>query len=635
MAERTVIGVCYCGTGEEYQDEICNGLIEYSSQFENVRLIFYSCFYNSVENKSFERGELSVFNLINFDKLDGMIILGQTIKDEKTIDKIISGCIANNVKTVCFDYETDRCSYVVNDSFKAVYELTSHLIEKHGCTKINFMAGKKQDMVSVIRTNAYMKALSDHGLPVNRERIGQGFWWTYTSEQECFRWLDSGPDFDGVVCANDMMAMSVIKALNSRGLRVPEDIKVAGLDNLREGSFHYPSITTAGFCYAQDVKDVLNIILGKKEEGGYKRELEVCYKESCGCGYGLTVKTDTNAFHREMYETIQSNNSYNEEMYDLASVMIERQYAEQSFEYLDKFVDKLFAKKLWVCVNKDLIAEDPDSFNGTEPVKDLPSHYSEYVKVIAAKDSEGRSRGEIFESAELCPDFDRQLDECKNLMVFPLHINDSILGYIVKEHGANFMMERLYTISMNLSAALLAVKQKNDMRLANQKLADMYVRDSMTNIYNRRGFFRELKKYMMTQNSNTMIVISVDLDDLKGINDRYGHNEGDNAIIVTAKSMINAAGEDLICARFGGDEFIAAGGYDDDLEFEEKFKDLLDDYNKTSRKPYCVNASVGYVVKKCSGFKDFDNLIRLADEKMYYNKMNSEGGKCRTRPRNT
>ncbi len=631
MSERIIIGVCCCGTGEEYQDKICNGLIEYAAELGNVKLIFYTSFLNSNENPSYSSGELNVYNLIDYSKIDGMIILGLTIKDSSVTQRLISNCKKNGVRVVCYDYETQNCSYVSHDSFKAVYELTSHLIEKHGCKKINFMGGGKRDILSLARENAYMKALTNHKLPADKRRVGEGFWWTHTAETACVKWLDEGMEFDAVVCANDLMAISVIRVLNERGLRVPEDVKVVGIDNLREGSYFDPVLTTADFCHRNGVRQAMEIVLGEKSEGKYQYDLSVLYKSSCGCGCDEPI--DTNAFHREMYDKVDMVNADNEELYNLVSRMIEQPEAEQSFACLDLYLQQLWTSKIWVCINTDLIERNADLTQELDAVINLPKHYSKYVEVIAAKDGGAGDRGKIIKSVDLCPDIDKQFDEYTAIMVFPLHINDNILGYVVKEHSANFIMNKWYSMAMNLSTALLSVKQTNDVRIANKRLEEMYIRDSMTNIFNRRGFFQHLKRYMMTSKNKTMVVISVDLDGLKNINDGYGHIEGDNAITVTAKAIMKAAGDEFICARFGGDEFIAAGPYAEEDNFEERFTLLLCKYNETSQKPYNISASVGCVVEECRSFKDFDRLIKLADERMYCSKMNANSGICRERPR--
>ncbi len=147
----------------------------------------------------------------------------------------------------------------------------------------------------------------------------------------------------------------------------------------------------------------------------------------------------------------------------------------------------------------------------------------------------------------------------------------------------------------------------------------------MTNLYNRRGFYRLTPKLYgkCAADGGGFMIISVDLDNLKGINDTYGHHEGDNAITTIANALTAASGDGDIVARFGGDEYIAAGicpkkGYAE--EFVDRFKAFLDDYNAVSGKPYAVEASCGMCTMFPASEKTLDEFIKSADELMYEQK---------------
>ena len=119
------------------------------------------------------------------------------------------------------------------------------------------------------------------------------------------------------------------------------------------------------------------------------------------------------------------------------------------------------------------------------------------------------------------------------------------------------------------------------------------------------------------------MIVSVDLDNLKGINDTYGHHEGDNAITTIAKALGAASGKNDIVARFGGDEYIAAGvcltdNYAED--FLNRFNEYLENYNASSGKPYLIEASCGTCSLTPASEKSIDEFIKSADELMYAQK---------------
>ena len=132
------------------------------------------------------------------------------------------------------------------------------------------------------------------------------------------------------------------------------------------------------------------------------------------------------------------------------------------------------------------------------------------------------------------------------------------------------------------------------------------------------------------------IVISVDLDGLKYINDNFGHLEGDSALIAISDFLSQLCGDKLVCARFGGDEFIAAGfaGEGEGAQLEIDFQKKIDEYNAVSKKPYKISASTGRIEKPFTGDANFDNMVMLADETMYRSKADKKSTLFRGQPRN-
>ena len=154
----------------------------------------------------------------------------------------------------------------------------------------------------------------------------------------------------------------------------------------------------------------------------------------------------------------------------------------------------------------------------------------------------------------------------------------------------------------------------------------MYIRDYMTGIYNRRGFYENAQTLIDTCNKNkhNIVIFSVDMDGMKLINDTYGHNEGDKAIIGVAHALRAISENGEICARFGGDEFIIIGE-ETDKDYAQRFVNALNEeieyFNDSDLdRPYKVVVSCGYVSAKCSDNDDVYEKIRIADERMYIQK---------------
>ena len=120
-----------------------------------------------------------------------------------------------------------------------------------------------------------------------------------------------------------------------------------------------------------------------------------------------------------------------------------------------------------------------------------------------------------------------------------------------------------------------------------------------------------------------ILVASVDLNGLKHINDTYGHADGDIAISTVGTTLSRITAENFTCARFGGDEFVAActiQNPDDATHIHTQILDYLNYFNHRSGKPYEVSASVGIVTLIPTHDTTLDELIKYADEKMYEEK---------------
>jgi diguanylate cyclase (GGDEF)-like protein len=120
-----------------------------------------------------------------------------------------------------------------------------------------------------------------------------------------------------------------------------------------------------------------------------------------------------------------------------------------------------------------------------------------------------------------------------------------------------------------------------------------------------------------------MMLLEVDMDNLKQVNDLYGHSEGDRAIDIIAESLKRVAGERAECARVGGDEFwVIAYDYSVSMmeEYVKRFKVVLENMDSKEDKPYSVAVSYGSVITDPDSGITLEEYINIVDARMYRNK---------------
>ena len=157
--------------------------------------------------------------------------------------------------------------------------------------------------------------------------------------------------------------------------------------------------------------------------------------------------------------------------------------------------------------------------------------------------------------------------------------------------------------------------------LVYQRLA---LEDSLTGLKNRRAFDELLSQLEHTCNSyDNLILIFMDLNDLKKINDTYGHRAGDELIMAAAHCIINAYSAIGTCFRIGGDEFCAVipNTSLSEKELFDRLDEELQSYNKRNTK-YMVSLARGLsnIRDEHGNLKTVSNWKTEADMKMYENK---------------
>jgi diguanylate cyclase (GGDEF)-like protein/PAS domain S-box-containing protein len=160
---------------------------------------------------------------------------------------------------------------------------------------------------------------------------------------------------------------------------------------------------------------------------------------------------------------------------------------------------------------------------------------------------------------------------------------------------------------------------------AEEALKTLSLKDDLTGLFNRRGFFTLAEKGLKTAKrmGTEMMLIFGDLDNLKGINDTFGHNEGDQALVDTSQILKETFRESDIIARIGGDEFVilAMNSFETLAEkLINRFEQVLNDHPLQTNRPYTLSLSFGLACFDPQNPCSIDVLLAQADKIMYENK---------------
>lgn len=197
----------------------------------------------------------------------------------------------------------------------------------------------------------------------------------------------------------------------------------------------------------------------------------------------------------------------------------------------------------------------------------------------------------------------------------------------LKKDGSEFPLElSLSTWKVTKGVFFTAViRDATKRKQMENKLQAMSITDDLTGLHNRRGFYN-LIDYLLKQakrQKQGMFLLYTDLDDLKEINDRFGHKEGDNALIDFANILKTNFRESNVIARLGGDEFavIPVGFTGDNIDIiKARLQERLDTFNVKSNRRYKLSVSVGIAYCDPEYPCSVDELLTQADKLMYEQK---------------
>ncbi len=618
-------------------DEDCHKLITALNRHlpgDSWRLFVFSTITDLFGNNPSERGETAIFDLINFDVVDALVVFEEKISNKAVVHTLFDRAAQKDIPIISIgeDYgKAISARFVYDEGFEMI---VNHVLDVHKPKKPHFMAGLKDNEFSEVRKNVFIDALKKRGMEFDESMVSYGSFWTIPAREATEALINSGNIPDAMICANDSMAIAAAQVFTSRGYRVPEDVIVTGFDGIDEIKYSIPRISSCMCSYEEMAKEICAAIAEVISTGRRSGEISIMptliLSESCGCNKQKPVNAADDLFDlNNRFYRFQEDNY---RMYEMtARVLPCRDITEVTKILADRgyFYDLhcvLKAECLDVTVDP-LKAGDTENAYGEEMVQFFNSDMPDLEPIH-------------FSLKDILPEISVLMDYKYPLIFYGLHFLDIPLGYACF-HFHNDDIVNYTKIPQAINALNNAIGSYRNMRYQEYQtwqIEEMYKLDNLTGLYNRNGFIREYKKItnLPADERRCLTVIMTDLDGLKYINDIFGHDEGDVAIKAAAQALKACCPKESICVRFGGDEMLAVyNGHIDEQKLKSDIEAYLNAYNESSGKPYKVSSSVGVQVLTDTDSIDLDELIKKSDKLMYIDKAMKKGLITSTDAQNT
>lgn len=615
---RKIIALCISRIHDDTSYEYVTALNDCLTKI-GCNLFVYATSSDLFWNTPNEQGESTVFDLIDYKITDGIIIFEEKIKRAQIVDDIIDKAKAHDVPIIIIGRQHSGCYNIRFDYEKGFESVVRHMVEFHHRTNLHFIAGQDGNDFSETRVSVFKKVLEENNIPYDRKTmVSFGDFWSGPTEKAVEKLIAQNRLPDTFICANDSMAISVANVMKRHNISVPSQVMISGFDGVEDIYFSSPKITSAK-CRYSDLAEAASSLFGELFGGECTPKQEhlimphLILYESCGCCKEEIINASerlteiNNRFFRFQEESrsfthivsrVQSCTSledasrqmYHPTIYDTCCILT-HSCIDSSIDPTDRKNNDSFGKDMYLFF-------DSDDYEGFKP--------------------------HDFKRSDIIPGLSDRIEQKCALIFMALSYQNMPMGYTCFHFHYNQLANycKMPEIVNMLNSAVSCLRSIRYQQYLFKQINDMYKLDPLTQLYNRNGFSLEYEKMLKKLGvRDHLTVVLADLDDLKKINDNYGHGEGDNAIHTIAAALKASCPPDSVCTRFGGDEMLGVicGEYDCG-KLRADINAYLDKYNASSGKPYNVSTSLGIYITGDAASLDFEDLIKKSDKLMYIDK---------------
>ena len=626
----------------EYSLDVLSGISDYFRDKE-VKVVIIQTRIPGVNAGAFDYQYCTGFEYAKSKEFDAIICVSglyASQMSESRLRDILQTFEPRPVISIALDPKTKHGHVINADCRKSYKEIINHLKKEHDCKKIAFFsANQTKSKEALERYDAFTAALDSCRLTFYPEMVYDGNFTEFKAYEEIVSRFKSKKDipFDAVVCANDMMASGCIRALNEIGVRVPEDVKVIGFDDAIVATMMNPKLSTINqdiYSQGYEAAELADRILdGENVKHEILNPLLPKFRQSCGCigkEHSMPVyKTVDGEIHSDTSDknngVMQFVNALNEKNTVVTLIDTIRGFntLKQMFFNLKYIVRDCSLSGLAIHFFKEVqIIDNEQEFYLPEEV-DLHMFYTEVRNTEVFRPGVTINPHEKIFAA-------RSMEAISGIFLLnPIFMGEANYGYLICRLKENKFADYNVYLKIIINAIAQAyeyttkIQEGRNLERENSELTLQSRMDDLTGILNRRGFIEKGQAALdvLQETDTSGVIFFADMDGLKKINDTYGHDMGDKALMLQSRVLQDIFRSSDVIGRLSGDEFgvVALGmkmNYVENIRL--KIDMLCKKVSIENQLPFTLSISLGAVdLQKSSVLKQ---LLKEADKELYKEK---------------
>ncbi|SFI59718.1 diguanylate cyclase (GGDEF) domain-containing protein [Treponema bryantii] len=617
------IAVLACGWSTYFLKDFILGM-QRAVKDKNIDIYVFNM-YNYTEYSGFPNWTgASIFNLIHYEDFDGVVVLADLIGNVRVLERERLRILKSGKPAVCINKKMEGICCLRIDNYSGMYDAIQHIITMHNVRDIAFISGKESSIDIGERHKAYLQVLKDNNIEVNTNNI-----WTieYTDYHCAYRffseYVKSGQKLpQAVVCANDLIALGLLKVCVENKITVPDQLKIIGFDDITETQCTLPSITTVHNNAELLGAEVVNRLeFGVNPSQLLKMKSTPVLRQSCGCAYMNTKQQSR--FTLSILDDANKKEEFDTQIEVIGEIFAESADVFTLLTNVENFFTKshnfegsdfcIFMKSDWTSVLINSMENLPQNLN-----------YGTQVQAICSIQGNKKYLREMINTRELIP-AKMKSEESTTFIFLPIFHHSYVHGYFVAKNNLSMIDNRYgYIWTRAIGTSIEQFRKKNMYRQMSQQYLKLSTKDALSGALNRQGLDKLAKPYYAQNKKNglTTVLFFVDINKMKHINDQFGHLHGDLAVKTVAAAAMETVPKNWLTIRYGGDEFLIVGNsrnYNGE-DYCTKIKERLAAKTSVMHLPYNLSASVGTYSVPANSDLTLEQAVENVDNIMYEQK---------------
>ncbi len=624
-----VIGLCISKLQELTRSDLVHHLHRQSRKLD-MKLMVFNSFVDFFHHTSAETHSSYIYDLLQCDAVDAVVIHRQSFYDEQLVETIIARARYGGKPVILINGKHEGCFTVEGDYDQAYCSVLRHVFGEHGVTDTVFISGHESgNPASEERLSCYRKVLAEYGLPYKTENVYYGQFWQVPTEQAMEKIMENRTrPPQAVICANDSMARAACDWLRDRGWHVPNDVIVTGYDGLPQAELFTPELTTC----AENPEGMAQCILEAVQAGiagqapfTLHNPYQPIISESCGCP--RIFRGDYRRMARHQYQTIANMEAHETQMFK----SLDRIFHYNDVDSLYHILSGTILPNSYMCLKSDYLPNSLDENRQSRPYRP-----EDILLVIPSYQNRDQvSDIDTIIARQLLPHPESWADRDTLSVLCPVYAQDDVCGYYVTE--MDNVRENVHNLmrvhnTLNIAFNVCAERYRHlSLRRRMEKVALINQVTGMPNLKGAIQWYEDFRK----DHTHLYLTLSVyGLPKYAYISENYGVTEAEEALRLTAECLKMANPRDCYLAHVAEDCFMVLNYYESQLDVEPTinssvaaFYGQIEAYNKESAKEYYVEVNAGCTIVGNDWSNSLESLIKFANSDMYMNRLHMGMGK--------